>query len=217
MVQGRNLSKGERKLCYRVFKWSDIDTGNIDVVRRPKTMHFGGFTPYGRINMDGELYRDDYIGDDITIPIDVGLAHHFLHELAHSWQHLSGMAMMHLSRLSQKHGKAVRVANGKPKRPDGMSRDDWKDIKFDSVYSYDINSGADLLDFTLEHQCEIIADYWALELKWMLYAPKKKFGYPRPTKVQLEAVLDKFLKDRTYARFARPNNDWRARGRQLER
>jgi hypothetical protein len=213
MGQGRNLTDGEQKLCDEVFKWTIVDSWNIQVVRRPRTMHFGGFTPYARINMDGDSYLADYIGEDIRKPADPYAAHHFLHELAHSWQHLTGMAMMHLSRLSTKHGKAVRVADGKPMRPQGMKRKDWNKIKFNSIYSYDVNYAADLLDFTLEQQCEIIADYYALKLHWMTAAPAKAFGHPTPTLVQLEKVLGAFLADRNYPRYVNPHNLRRSNAR----
>lgn len=206
MPQGRELTFGEQNLCDEVFKWDDVDTWNIQVVRRPRTMHFGGFTPYARINMDADSYLDDYIGEDIRTPPDPYSAHHFLHELGHSWQHLTGMAMMHLTRLSGKHAKAVRVAMGWPSRPQGMTRKAWNRVKYNSTYSYDITAAADLLDFTLEQQCEIIADYYALKLNWMTDAPVKTFGHPPPTLAQLEKVLTKFLADRNYPRYANANN-----------
>lgn len=212
----RNLTTGEESLGLYVFKDS-INFRNIEVVRRPKTMKFGGFTPYGPINMDGKFYKDDYIGGNLFKPLDVSAAHHFLHEMAHSWQHFVGMGMLHLSRLAQKAGKEFRKAKGMPKRPVGMSKDDWSDIKFDSVYAYDIASGDDLLDFTLEQQCDIIADYFALKLKWMKAAPKQAWGYPSPTEADFEPVMAAFLADRSYPRWGKPINDRRAKYRHRER
>jgi hypothetical protein len=215
MPQGRKLTKGEESLCERVFKDS-INARNIEVVRRPKTMKFGGFTPYGRVNMDGSAYRDDYVGENFFNPPDKPAAHHFLHELAHAWQHFVGMGMMHLSRLAQKSGRELLAANGMPRRPDGMTREQWSDKKFDAVYSYDISSGSDLMDFTMEQQCDIIADYFALTL-WKLEVPDKAWGYATPTQLQLEGVLAKFLADRFYPRYLKRINNARAAWRMEER
>ena len=216
MPQGRNLTRGEESLCQHVFRKS-INLRNIEVVKRPKTMHFGGFTPYGRVNMDGNAYEEDYIGEDMFNPPDVWAAHHFLHEVSHSWQHFVGMGMLHHFRLAQKGGRDVRKANGMPFRPAGMKLKDWRSIKFDSVYSYDITSATDLLDFSMEQQCDIIADYFALKLGWMTTAPAKAFGHPIPTQAQLHGVLRNFLADPAYVRDQKPVNEMRARYRMVER
>ena len=66
-----------------------------------------------------------------------------------------------------------------------------------AVYSYLIaDSDSDLLDFNLEQQCEIIADYFALKL-WKKQ-PSNHWGYPVATEAQLKSVLSEFLKDPSY-------------------
>ena len=88
MPQGRKLTHAERSLWEYVFGKA-LTEANVEVVRRPRTMHFGGFTPYCRVNMDGNAYQADYFrDDDMFRPRNAADAHHFLHELSHCWQHL---------------------------------------------------------------------------------------------------------------------------------
>ena len=216
MPQGRKLTHAERSLWEYVFGKA-LTEANVEVVRRPRTMHSGGFTPYCRVNMDGNAYQADYFrDDDMFRPRSAADAHHFLHELSHCWQHLVGMGMLHLSRLAQREGREVREANGMARRPAGMTRQDWRDVKFESVYHYDITAGSDLMDFTLEHQCDIIADYFAWTL-WRFPLSAKAWGYPTPTQIQLETVLSAFRANPSYPRYLTRINKARADWRNVER
>lgn len=205
----RYLTQGERWLCRHVFGAS-IPTAHVEVMSRKSIS--GGFTPYGRINLDEGLYAQDFIGDDLLLPIEplVGV-HHFLHEMAHSWQHFIGMMIVDSYRRAAKDARGVLSAQGLQRR--NHTRADWGGLKFDAMYSYDITAGADLMDFTMEQQCEIIADYYALTL-WSWRNPgSKHFGHPIPTQPQLAAVLARFRVDPGYPRDLRRMNELRAKHR----
>ena len=208
-MASRKLTRGELHLCRVVFKHS-LETRNIDVVNRLGS--FGGFTPYGRVNMDRSTYRADYIGGDLNHPTaGTSLAHHFLHELAHCWQHFVGMGMMHEFRKSRREGRKYRKAHGVKDR-------------FDSIYGYNIGDHGDLLDFNMEQQGEIIADYFA----WILWhrdnagnpapyataAAVVNPGNPHwggfPSLAQFRLVLANFLRDPSYPRDSKRINDVRA-------
>jgi len=81
-----------------------------------------------------------------------------------------------------------------------------------AVYSYDAGGAPkDLLDFNVEQQCDIIADYFG----WTLWSrqpgsPYNTLGYPAATPKQLAGVLSKFLKDPSYPRFESLGNARRA-------
>lgn len=207
MPQGRELTRGEEGLCARVFR-NSINAANIEVVKRPKTMKFGGFTPYARINMDGATYKDDYIGEHLATPPDVGAAHHFLHEMAHSWQHLVGMPMLRLSLQSDRKAKALVKSSGKVKTEDTL---------YAAEYSYNIAaSQPDLLDYPMEQQCDIIADYFGWKL-WARKIPPNPWGHKIAGIAQLRAVLTKFLADPSYPRWRNLLTRARAQYRNEER
>ncbi len=114
-------------------------------------------------------------------------------------------------RKAAKDARGVLSAQGLLRR--NHTRADWADLKFDAMYSYDVTAGADLMDFTLEQQCEIIADYYALTL-WSWTNPgSKHFGHPIPTRPQLAAVLARFRANPGYPRDLRRMNELRARHR----
>jgi len=176
----------------------------------------GGFTPYGRINLDPVLYEADFIGTNLHHPVvPLHKVHHFLHEMAHSWQHFAGMLIVDSYRRAAKDARDVLKGLGYRRRDYSLAA--WRTLKFRSMYSYDITAGTDLMDFTMEQQCEIIADYYALTLWSYRDWHSKHFGHPHPTAAQLGAVLSQFRRDSSYPRDARRMNELRARYRALPR
>ena len=211
-MSSRKLTQGEIWLCRRVFQ-NSLATHNLDVVKNP--LISGGFTPYGRVNMDPMVYEEDYIGDDLMHPVaPLHKVHHFLHELVHCWQHFVGMGMMHEFRKSRQEGRAFRKAHGQTRR--SVPKGTWGDVKFDSIYGYDITDHTDLLGFSMEQQGEIIADYFA-RLWWNYF----NFGTPHlggyPTNAEFESVLANFLLNANYPTDKKLINELRARWRDIPR
>jgi hypothetical protein len=205
----RYLTQGERWLCRHVFGGS-IPMDHVEVISRKAIS--GGFTPYGRINLDEFLYAEDFIGESLSAPIEpFASVHHFLHEMAHSWQHFTGIMVVDSYRRAAKDARELLASQGL-RRLD-HSKDDWSQLKFNAMYSYDITAGSDLTHFTMEQQCEIIADYYALTLWGWTNPNSKHFGHAIPTQLQLEGVLTNFRANPGYPRDKRRMNELRARHR----
>jgi len=211
MSKRRELTANETKFVRHVFGDS-VSIENTEVVQR--AWLYGGFTPLGAINMDPNSYLTDYIGPNMYQPLGgpgFDLAYLFLHELGHSWQHFCGAPMLHLFAQARALGRRSVKASGKANTP--VNRDA-------ATYSYAIvPTKPDLLDYNMEQQCEIIADYFS-NVMWKRTLQMNQwggFGTPVPSLVQLEGVMARFLADPSY-----PKQDrglWRARSwaRNLER
>lgn len=202
MANGRGLTSGEGKLCKTIFA-DTIPVGMVRVVERKAL--YGGFTPYHKINAGEESYREDYVGANVLKPPDPERAHWFVHELAHVWQHVVGMPKARMFFAGRQEARRLLRAQGK-----GGDLDTYAGQA--ALYDYDASRpGLDLLDFSLEQQCEIIADFAA----WTLWdMPPQHLGShcPVPTKAQLAAVLDQFYADPGYpAREGRANTRRAAR------
>jgi hypothetical protein len=211
-MSSRKLTQGEIWLCHHVFRDS-LAIHNLEVVKRHGIS--GGFTPYGRVNMDPTVYEADYIGGDLMRPVaPLHRVHHFLHELVHCWQHFVGLGMMHEFRKSRREGRQFRKAHGLKRST--VAKGTWSDVRFDSIYGYDITDHSDLLEFSMEQQGEIIADYFA-RLLWGFTntATPHIGGYP--SNAQFQAVLAKFLRDPNYPRDQKRINELRARWRDIPR
>lgn len=213
----RFLTRGEKWLSRHVFGHT-IAVDNVQVISRPGIS--GGFTPYGRINLDPSFYADDFIGhkppNNLFNPAEpLHRVHHFLHEMAHSWQHFVGMLIVDSYRKTGKAAREVLHAHGFYRKDFAMKA--WGELMFRARYSYDITAGADLMDFTMEQQCEIIADYYAMTLWSWINLGSKHFGHLYPTRLQLEAVLAQFRADPAYPRSASRMRELRARYRAVPR
>ena len=203
MAEERCLTAGERQLSKMIFR-NSIPTGMVRVIKR--TGGFGGFTPFHNIRASKTSYEPDYIGENLLKPPSVSDAHWFLHELAHVWQYFVGMpkAAMFL--------RGRRVARGVLWRKErSIDLDTYYGTA--AIYDYTIDgSGPDLLDFSLEQQAEIIADYFA----WTLWTSPPEFrwpDWPKPTVNQLIDVLSEFSQDPSYPRFETRGNSRRANRR----
>lgn len=214
MAERRPLTANECKFVRHVFG-STIPLHNVEVVRRRYLS--GGFTPLGSVNMGTGDYHADYIGPNMYTPPGTPTfadAHLFLHELGHVWQHFTGMPML-VARLkaTTQARRMVRDA-GLPKVVSGMRM--RPTYMFDATYNYDPSAGPDLTDYTMEQQCDIIANYFALVM-WKRAIPSNGWGYTVATQVQLEAILSNFLASPGYVMQDRPLWQARAKLRGLDR
>jgi hypothetical protein len=206
MAEERGLTAGEARLCRTIFR-DTIPTGTVRIIKRK--VLFGGYTPFGNINASEESYESDYVGAHLNgRPPNAGRewaenAHWFIHELAHVWQHYVGMAK---GAMFLKGRREARRLLWKRKRKVDLDTYDGDA----ALYAYRIDrDGLDLLDFSLEQQAEIIADYFAWT-KWDLRPDFKWDDWPMPTVGQLRDVLTKFNQDPSYPRRTTCGNARRA-------
>lgn len=192
MAERRGLTTGEACIAERVFR-SSVPPKRVQIVLRPHL--YGGFTPYGDINVGPESYCADFIAPLTGGARDEKLvndAHFFIHEMAHVWQHHIGMALALEWMRARAEGRRVLRASGKQRY--AFSRDA-------GTYAYQITPDKpDLLDYNMEQQCDIVADYFA-SLFWGRRLDANHyniFGYAPPTRPQLRAVLGNFLTDPRY-------------------
>lgn len=180
----RDLTAGEKKLARYIFRDS-LNYDNIGVVRRS----FNGntaITPFGSMSFPKDKYQQDFVGNDIFHPPSTGDAHWFVHELAHVWQHYVGMRVILL-------GGLLHLKPGK---------------SFSDIYGYTLHAGKDLMEYNIEQQGDIIADYYA-HILWGLPLSHPLSAY--------EDALHKFLMDRCYPLDERPIRRVRASLRALTR
>jgi hypothetical protein len=211
MANRRELHANEAKFVRHVFADS-VSIANTEIVLRKAL--FGGFTPYGGIKMGSSSYSDDYIGPDMYHPPgapDFDDAYLFLHELGHSWQHFTGAPMLHRYVQARRQGREVREAEGLAETAVNLDA---------ATYSYVITPEKnDLLDYNMEQQCEIIADYFS-HIMWGRALQVNQWGSlgkPPPTLDQLQGVMGRFLENPAYPMDGRWL--WRARSgvRMIER
>lgn len=182
----RDLTASEKKLARHVFG-SSINLANVKVRKGARGGHTA-ITPFGSISFSKTDYRADFVGPDMLNPTSQTDAHWFLHEMTHVWQHYIGLRVM---------ARAVRQ---------------WfKTLgKYNTAYGYTIQAGKDLLEYNLEQQGDIVADYFAWRLGWSNWAGLTGTG-------NYEAVLANFLNDRKYPLKGHPWKRFRAMVRGLNR
>lgn len=197
MADRRELHANEVKFVRHVFGDS-IRIENTEIIRRGWL--FGGYTPYGGIRMGNSSFSNDYIGPDMYHPPGAPKfknAYLFLHELGHSWQHFTGAPMLlHFARARRQGRRMVKAL--------GLNDNSFNNTA--AIYTYTITPDKrDLLDYTMEQQCEIIADYfshvmWGRPLQANAWG---NLGQPPPTLSQLKGVLRRFLDDPRYPQDGR--------------
>lgn len=205
MTQSRNLTQAERSLAGHVFGDSiPLDRVTIAV----RDIVYGGYTPYGDINVGPTSFQADFlapIADAKDRAEAVSDAHFFLHEMTHVWQHHVGMPVALQWMRARAQGRRILRRSGKPR---------YAFYRDAATYAYEIAPAqADLLDYTMEQQGDIVADYFA-HLLWQRAldaSPYNVFGYATPSVEALQAVLARFLDDPGYP--AREQGLWRARAR----
>lgn len=201
----RSLTCNERSVAESIFRGS-VPLSDVEIVVRARL--YGGFTPYGTINVGPESYAADYIAPTLATAPRADLvedAHFFLHEMTHVWQHFVGMPVALAWARARAEGRRVLRRSGKPR---------FAFYRDAATYAYSITSDrADLLDYNMEQQCEIVADYFAHRLWGRALAANSfnVFGYPTPSPDELRSVLGRFLSDPAYP--SREPGLWHARAR----
>lgn len=137
-------------------------------------IHHDSYFPFklqGRntaMSPNGELYFRDWYCDDFS-RVSFQYQHIFIHEMAHVWQYQSGIWV----------------------RMRGL-------VSGFISYEYTFEDGKKLLDYRLEQQAQIIADYFLLRkfgLKLWLYrrGPDREVSYVGPVDSQLNIRYQKIL------------------------
>jgi hypothetical protein len=176
----------------------------VKVAARSDRVLFGGFTPFARINVGERAYAQDWVPADLSDPKKVEDAHFFLHELAHVWQYYVGIRKIRMYFQARRQGRRLLHAHGKKVYSYNMTA---------AMYSYPVGGpDEDLLDFNMEQQCDIIADYFTLKL-WNR-KPTNLWGYAPASEGQLQSVLAQFLADPSYPVRASAGNQRRAERRE---
>jgi hypothetical protein len=93
-------------------------------------------TPNGQIYAPGSMFRTDYSLEPLNYQ------ELFIHELAHVWQYQTGVLNPKLSGLFE------FVRNG---------------FSYGKAYRYVLESGRDLIDYGMEQQAAMVADYFLVE------------------------------------------------------
>ena len=134
----RGLTLSERQLAETVFQ-NALDYERIRI-HDAKYVFFQAnnvlMTPNGQIYAPDEMYRKDYSAE---LPNYQEL---FIHELAHVWQYQTGVLNPKLSGLFE------FVKNG---------------FSYGKAYRYVLESGRDLIDYGMEQQAAMVADFFLVE------------------------------------------------------
>jgi len=185
MRHHRVLTRGEQSLAEYVFR-NSISHGQVHVTQRATDIAADtAWAPFGAVTFSKSRYREDFVGEDMFHPDVPDDAHWFLHELVHVWQYYQGMNLPLL---------AIRARLGGGKGHDPYAYDL-------SAAMYGLGAAPDLLDYNIEQQGDIVADYYG----------KKLWGFQTPLfpVAAYEAVLSRFLRDPLYPRTRK--NLWRFR------
>jgi hypothetical protein len=167
----RNLTSGEELLAREVYQ-NSVDYTKVKI-------HDGGYiwfqpddsgmTPNGEIYVTGTAYSTDYAR------ASNGLKSFFIHEMCHVWQYQTGILNPILSAL----GEQLRNS-----------------FDYSKAYPYTLTKDKDLLDYGMEQQAAIVADYFQVL--------KRGLGFSRynqntegldEKKNLLRRVLTNFIKD----------------------
>jgi hypothetical protein len=131
---GRGLTGGERALLAPIFRQA-VDYDRVRIIQG-KAFPLQGATTYVTIGdavfAPGTLYRADFSRSD------GGRQAILVHEVAHVWQHQNGIPVV---------AGAVRAFFAHRGR-------------YHRAYAYTLASGGDLLDFGIEQQASILADFF---------------------------------------------------------
>lgn len=195
----RNLTRGEEKFAKSIFGGS-INYRNVRVIGG-RALKNVAITPLGDMYFPFDDYKTDFVGSNMYLPVPVPAvapaqpatpqanihdAHWFLHEFVHVWQHYVGMRVILLAAQAHLKGKGA----------------------FSAIYGYSLAANTDLLDYNIEQQGDIIADYYA----------STYWNRPLTQPVALYAdVLANFFDDPTYPIDEKFGRRLRARIRNWER
>jgi len=139
---GRKLTSGEESLAKEMFG-NDIDYTKVRIYDKKWAFFQGNrvaMTPDGNIYFAPDVYKKDF-----SLASD-GSKHFFIHEMTHVWQHQNGQAVL-------KGAGTEQVFIELPSRL-GLGK---------GAYPYELDVRKDLLDYGVEQQASIVADYWAMK------------------------------------------------------
>jgi hypothetical protein len=190
-MAGRSLTPGEERLARHVFG-SSINYRNVKIYE----VRAGDYsmTPFGSIYFEQTSYEADFAGTNFNAPPNLAAAVLFVHEMVHVWQHSVGLSVV--LRAGGARSVARKRLRAKGVKLWKMSLKQRRQMVDAEVYdNYQIDpADVDLLDFTLEEQGDIIADYFANTM-WSRPAPVVVTDYER--------ILQNFLADPAYPRDPR--------------
>jgi len=172
----RGLTLNERALAETVFQ----NALNYERIRvhDDKYIFFQAnnvlMTPNGEIYAPGTMYRKDYAAEELNFK------ELFIHELAHVWQYQIGVLNPKLSGLFE------FVRNG---------------FSYHKAYRYVLESGRDLIEYGMEQQAAMVADYFLVVVSGEGFgrhnANKESFEQKREL---LAEVMANFIANPEYAR-----------------
>jgi hypothetical protein len=140
---GRKLTSGEESLIEEMFG-NNIDFKTVRIYNRKlwsKQKDTMAIAPNGSIYFAPKVHKKDF-----SLASDTS-KHFFIHEMTHVWQHQNGQ-MVVLRAISE------QMLIEYPSQKLGLGH---------GAYKYELDQTKTLLDYGIEQQASIVADYWALK------------------------------------------------------
>lgn len=173
---GRKLTSSETNLAKEMFG-NSIEYTKVHIYDR-KWAFFQGkrvaMTPNGNIYFAPDVYTKDFS------LASASTKHFFIHEMTHVWQYQNGQAVLTRAGTSQmliELPSKVGLGNG--------------------AYTYQLDVRKDLLDYGIEQQASIVADYWAMknglhvELRNSIRATNRNDSYLTHYRIIVDTVVKK--------------------------
>jgi len=172
----RGLTINERALAETVFQ-ETLDYERIRI-HDDKYVFFQAnnvlMTPNGEIYAPGTMYRTDYAAEELNY------RELFIHELAHVWQYQIGVLSPRIAGLYE------FLKNG---------------FIYHRAYRYILESGRDLIDYGMEQQAAMVADYFLIEKSGEGFGRHNaNLESPERKRELLLEVMANFIADPGYAR-----------------
>ena len=193
VVDGRELHQDEITALEKMGYEGTIDYKDVRIHVSDTSdklldmMEMDAATKGNLVLVHSRMYEENFTQAE---PYDEGV---FVHEIGHVWQYQNAVIWPGLHALK-----------------DFFSRHAF-DHDGTQAYAYDVEEGKDLLDYGLEQQPSIIADFYlhaktgefpAVVENALLDLPEKERAQRRAELVEgYESVLENFLKDPNYARY----------------
>lgn len=171
----------DREIAFLKTYFEDtIDYENVKIHNRPylpggAQSNTTAMAPNGNLYMPEDLYKEDYMADDVSL----SMRSTFLHEMVHVWQFKNNVLnpIFEAARESVKH-----------------------DFNYNAAYDYVLEKDKDLVNYGMEQQAAIVQDYFILEESGFLQLHLIENGVKSvaAAKELYESVLENFLKDPSY-------------------
>lgn len=187
---GRALTTGEKNLAREMFG-NEINYTKVRIYDQKLFSKQGdtmAIAPNGSIYFAPKVFKRDFSLASNTSK------HFFIHEMTHVWQYQNGQAVVARGIITQmlieEPSKAIR------KVADKLSIEPPKAL-VKGIYSYKLDQRKILLDYGLEQQASIVADYWALknglhiELRNSIRATNRNDAYLTHYSIVVDTVIKK--------------------------